>query len=172
MRRAEEAIEQLEAELLDVREENARLRAERQRALDPHQVAAELRDRQLLAALDQAEDGDVGTVLDLATTRQGLLEVCEQLQVLAGQIHRQLLDGARPPDIDRRVVHLPGPFRRRATDAEPAGPHLVPPLASPRRTDAEAGTDLPTDPLLPPIASNRPTAATSVATALGQEAAR
>lgn len=148
MRRARKAVEELEAELSELRRENADLRVKRQQPLDPHEVAADLHDRQLLGALQATDEPE--SLLDLALTRQGLLEVCEQLQVLVGQIHRQLLDGTRPSEIDKRVVELPGSFRRRATDAD--SPHLVPPLAGrSRRATSEDHTTR-----LPPIQNGRP----------------
>lgn len=117
-RRTDRRLQDLEIEVDELREENARLRAEQQRPLDPHALAAQLDDASRALALKQAPAGEDGAeqrqaLLDIAVTREGLLEVCTQLQALAGQMHRQLTGGTPPAEIDRRVVQVEVAHDRR-----------------------------------------------------------
>ncbi|MBX3314170.1 MAG: hypothetical protein KF906_07600 [Actinobacteria bacterium] len=116
--RRERRIDLLERELEELREENARLRVERQRPLDPFAVAAELDDAARALAIREASGpggspDDAQVMLDLGVVREGLIEVCSRLQTLAGQLHRQLSDGTAAPEIDRRVRDAPILVERR-----------------------------------------------------------
>jgi hypothetical protein len=119
-------MKDLEHELEELREENARLRVQQQRPLDPFAVAAELDDaaRALAVREASATDGpsnDAQLMLDMGVVREGLIEVCSRLQTLAGQLHRQLSDGTAAPEIDRRVRNAPILVERRRNGGR-AGP--------------------------------------------------
>lgn len=108
-RRTEQLIRDLEQQLHELREENARLRSDDQRPIDAHALAAQLDDAATAMSLGagsgvEPSADDRQALLDLHIARQGLLEVCSNLQVLAGQMHRQLSEGTPAPEIDRRVV--------------------------------------------------------------------
>lgn len=140
-RRTEQLIRDLEQQLHELREENARLRSDDQRPIDPHALAAQLDDAARAMSLGagsavEPSADDRQALLDLHIARQGLLEVCSNLQVLAGQMHRQLSEGTPAPEIDRRVVHTDvDEDRRRRADVNGAEPAAV-----------EAGDDEKPDP--------------------------
>ena len=125
--RRERRIELLEQELEELREENARLRVEQQRPLDPFAVAAQLDDAGRALAIRDAtaadgSGGDAQQMLDLGVVREGLIEVCSRLQTLSGQLHRQLSDGTAAPEIDRRVRDAPILVERRRKGARSGPP--------------------------------------------------
>lgn len=109
-----------------MREENARLRTQEQSALDPHRVAAWLRADP--SSTDSATDTAIEDLTDvqdrqlqIELARQGLLSVCERLNVLSAQLRRQLSHGIPAPEIDRRVRG-----RRAADGTEPTDPGTGP----------------------------------------------
>lgn len=120
------ALARLREELDELRAENARLRSDEQRPLSPLAVAADLDRRSQdvgdgRALLMPESDEDLALLgqryLDVELTRHELMEVCAQLQTLAGQLLRQLDTNLPAAEIDRRVTD-----RRdhRPTDAHPA----------------------------------------------------
>lgn len=120
-RRTEQVIRDLEHEIAELREDNARLRSDDQRPIDPHALAAQLDDAARAMSLGagavvEPSADDRQALLDLHIARQGLIEVCSRLQVLAGQLHRQLTEGTPAPEIDRRVVQTDVADDRRRPD--------------------------------------------------------
>lgn len=146
-RRAEKLIQSLRSEIAELRDETARLRSDQQRPLDPHGVAAELHDMRVAASLRGPNGGERVAftyrqeLLDLQVIRQGLIDVCTNLQVLAGQLHRQLSEGAPAPEIDRRVTDLAAGHSRRRDDrrSDRGKPHGAPPAKGPGNGHAEPG---------------------------------
>ncbi|MDZ7677348.1 MAG: hypothetical protein U5K29_02215 [Acidimicrobiales bacterium] len=102
----------LHDELVALREENARLRAEQYRPVSPSSVPRSIAGMLATAADSSVEANDLSAAwLELELMRQGLIQASIDLQTLAGQLHTQLVELVPVAEIDRRVR----PERRSTT---------------------------------------------------------
>lgn len=108
-------IEDLRALLLELQEENARLRVEAQRPTSPGRAAERISE--VADALRFTDEGDEAweALAEASVLRDALLNVCRELANCALQAERQLTTLLPPPELDRRVRD-----RRRS---QPGRPH-------------------------------------------------
>jgi len=124
----------VQLELVALREENAKLRLEGQRALDLGRATERIRDAVATATVAGDAEGDAWDALTEATVmRTALLAVCEDLQKAVGITERRLRTQIPGPELDRRLGDQPqGPWagaaNRRAKAMGVDGSVAPPPI--------------------------------------------
>ena len=134
---AETRLEELEAELVLLREENARLAAEQVRPGNPGRVVEQLRAvaEHVDAAASQADDG-WEQMAEAFVTRELLLSVSIELERLGSRLRQQLEAGrVSEPVVVQIGATQERPFGRRATDYALALPLAGRPAASSSATE-------------------------------------
>jgi len=123
---AQSRLEELEAELVLLREENARLAAEQVRPGNPGRVVEQLRavSAHVDAATSEADDA-WEQLAEAFVTRELLLSVCIELERLGARLRQQLEAGRTPDPV---VVQL-GAANERSPGGRAADRALALPLA-------------------------------------------
>lgn len=114
--------EVLHVELTALREENAKLRLQDQRALSVGRAAQRIRET-AAAAIAEDDDGsdDAWNALAQATVmRTALSAICQDLQTAVGQMQRRLGTMIPAPELDRRVAEVPDFARDASRDRRAA----------------------------------------------------
>ncbi len=118
LRRGGDEESALAKEIDRLRQENMRLRLERQRPTSVAAVVAELRARTEALGVEGGSDEAEHIRAEVESARRAVLDALESLIVAAEQTKRQLTLASSPMEIDRRVTD------RRGAGATPAGEPL------------------------------------------------
>jgi hypothetical protein len=110
-----DALTKLRDELEALREENALLRSEQQRALNVGKAAAVIREEveALAASAGDRADDEWSALAETMVLRATLVAACEDLQDAIHHVHAQLTTGIPGPELDARGAPAP--------DRPPAG---------------------------------------------------
>jgi hypothetical protein len=132
----EQRLEELEAELVLLREENARLAAEQARPANPGRVVEQLR---AVSAAPDARESEADDAWEQMTealvTRELLLGVCVELERLGGRLREKLESGHTVPEPH---VFQFGPANKSSPGAQPGAASLAVPMGSHPRTSSSA----------------------------------
>jgi len=97
-------LEVVRVELVALREENAKLRLDQQRALSLGRATERIRDAvDAVAVGDEAEAKAWHALTEATVMRTALLAACQDLQTAVGHMERRLSTQIAGPEIDRRL---------------------------------------------------------------------
>jgi len=97
-------LEVVRVELVALREENAKLRLDQQRALSLGRATERIRDAvDAVAVGDEAEAASWDALTEATVMRTALLAACQDLQTAVGHMERRLSTQIAGPEIDRRL---------------------------------------------------------------------